>query len=100
LKPDLLMPTNGVYATWTWLDGKRIASVTSIGLRPTFEDTPPIPRAEPHLLDFHQNIYGKILKLEFVDFLRPEERFSSVKLLLAQIEIDILKTREILSHDQ
>ena len=100
LKPNMLVPTNGVYATWSWLEGKRYASVTSIGLRPTFEDTPPVPRAEPHLLDFHQNIYGKLLKLDFIDFIRPEERFSSINLLLAQIEQDILKTREILAHDQ
>jgi riboflavin kinase / FMN adenylyltransferase len=100
LKPDLLVPVNGVYATWTWLDGIRYPSVTSIGLRPTFKDTPPIPRAEPYLLDFHRNIYGKILKLDFVQFIRSEERFASIDLLLAQIQKDILKTREILSHDQ
>ena len=95
---QVLTPANGVYMTWAYLEGKKYQSVTSVGLRPTFEDTPPIPRVEPHLLDFDQNIYGKYLKLEFVEFIRPEIRFQSIDALLDQIKEDIRKTREVLSN--
>jgi riboflavin kinase/FMN adenylyltransferase len=56
------------------------------------------PRVEPYILDFNQNLYGKELKLEFVQHLRDEVRFDNVAELLKQIQIDILMTREVLQN--
>ena len=56
----------------------------------------PAPVIEAHLLDFSQDLYWKPVKLEFVEYLRPEEKYASVEALLEQIRRDIKKTRKIL----
>jgi riboflavin kinase / FMN adenylyltransferase len=96
--PEKLLPSNGVYATWIYVDGQRLSAVTNIGYRPTFENRVVEPRVEPYILDFNQNLYGKELKLEFVQHLRDEVRFDNVAELLKQIQIDILLTREVLQN--
>jgi riboflavin kinase/FMN adenylyltransferase len=97
---ERLLPVNGIYATWVWLDGKRYRSVTNVGIRPTFEYGPVIPRVEAHILDFNQDIYDKTIKLEFASFLRPEERFIDINLLIKQMHLDIEKTRQVLTDGQ
>jgi len=95
--PEQLLPKPGVYSTWAWLADRRIASVTNIGYRPTFENRPPEPRLEAHLLDFEEDIYGQELCIEFVAALRPEQRFSGPQELVQQIQKDSLHSREILN---
>ena len=93
------VPLNGVYACWAVLGEKRIRAVVNIGLRPTFTDptTPVLARVEAHLLDFAADLYGQNLSLEFVDRLRPEQKFSSIEALVAQIQSDINTARNILT---
>ena len=91
-----LIPANGVYATWAWVEGKRYLAATNVGVRPMFTPDLPAPIIEAHLLDFNHDLYGKQVKLEFVEYLRPEEKYSSVEALLEQINRDIEKTRKIL----
>lgn len=93
---ERLLPAMGVYATRANINGKTYLSVTNVGVRPTFENPLPFPRVEPHLLDTSETFYGKYLTLEFVEYIRPEVRFPDSKALVAQIQLDILKTREIL----
>jgi riboflavin kinase/FMN adenylyltransferase len=97
---EQLLPRNGVYATWAWVEGSRRPSVTNIGFRPTFDSPIPAPRVEALLLDFDQDLYGKTVRLEFVRFLRPERRFDSVEALLDQITDDRGKAKEILAYDR
>ena len=80
------------------MDGQRFAAVTNVGMRPTFASTPPLPRVEALLLDFDRDLYGKTVRLEFVRFLRPEQRFASVDALLAQIREDRIRAQEELKH--
>ncbi|MBT7015675.1 MAG: bifunctional riboflavin kinase/FAD synthetase [Anaerolineae bacterium] len=96
IKAEKITPKNGVYATWAILQGKKHSAVTNIGIRPTF--TPDKERAniETHILGFSKNIYGEELKLELVERLRDEKKFSSVNELLQQIHADIEKAQEIL----
>jgi len=91
-----LIPANGIYATWAWVDGKKYPAATSIGVRPTFTPEESVSHVEAHLLDFKRDLYGQLIKLEFVEYLRPEEKFPSAEGLLEQIQRDIEKTREIL----
>ena len=63
---------------------------------PTFTPEESISHVEAHLLDFEKDLYGQQIRLEFVEYLRPEERYPSVEELLEQISRDIEKTREIL----
>jgi len=94
---DKVIPANGVYACWAWVAGERYPAATNIGINPTFTPDKETPNVEAHLLDFDRNLYGQELKLEFVDHLRDELRFSSVEALLEQIHADIGRTREILA---
>lgn len=96
--PERVLPASGVYATWAWLGQQRFISVTNVGLRPTFADQPPRPRVEAHILDFEQDIYGREVRLEFIEYLRPEQRFASAAELVKQIHEDIAHTREVLSN--
>jgi riboflavin kinase/FMN adenylyltransferase len=66
----------------------------NIGFRPTFEGK--ARTIEAHLLDFDRDIYFHELSLEFVEFLRPERRFSSPQELASQLEADRNKVRQTL----
>jgi riboflavin kinase/FMN adenylyltransferase len=93
-----VLPAYGVYACRAWVNGQSHSAATSLGVRPTFFDAnPPAPTIEAHLLDFNQDLYGQEVKLEFIEYLRPEEKYATVEALLEQIGRDIEKTREILS---
>jgi riboflavin kinase/FMN adenylyltransferase len=96
LWPEWMLPENGVYAGWAMVAGEPHAAVINIGLRPTFEASPVPIRLEAHLLDFNQDLYGRIVRIEFVERLRNEQRFPSVDALLAQIQEDIRSARGIL----
>jgi riboflavin kinase/FMN adenylyltransferase len=91
-----LLPANGVYATWAWVDSKRHPSVTNIGIHPTFTPEKQSVNIETHLLDLDDNLYGQQVKLEFVEHLRGEKKFSSVDALVDQIRTDINHSKEFL----
>jgi riboflavin kinase / FMN adenylyltransferase len=92
-----VLPAFGIYACRAWVDGAAYPAATSIGVRPTFyASDPPAPTIEAHLLDFNHDLYGQEVKLEFVQYLRPEEKYSSVQALLEQIHKDISQTRLVL----
>ncbi len=93
--PDRLIPAKGVYATRAIVNGRTYASVTNIGVRPTFDNPLPIPRVEPHLLDMQDQLYQQQLTLEFIDFLRGEKKFETPQELIAQIQRDVDQTRQI-----
>lgn len=89
-----VLPAFGIYACRAWVDGASFPAATSIGVRPTFyKDSPPAPTIEAHLLDFSRDIYGLEVKLEFVEYLRSEEKYDSVQALRDQIQKDIEHTR-------
>jgi riboflavin kinase / FMN adenylyltransferase len=92
-----LIPANGIYATWAWVGGKKYRAATSIGIRPTFTPEESVPHVEAHILDFEKDLYGHPIKLEFVEYLRPEEKFPSVEALIEQIHADIARARKILN---
>lgn len=91
-------PAVGVYACMAEVEGVRRQAVTNIGFRPTFEDELRVPVVEAHLLDYEGELYGKEIKLEFVDRLRDEMRFSGPGALLEQIELDIRHARSLLEE--
>lgn len=85
---------NGVYATKTIVDGKEYQSITNIGVIPTFLDQNDI-KVESHILDFSDDIYGKLIQILVFEFIRPEQKFADIGALKNQISEDIEKTREI-----
>lgn len=95
---EKILPSNGVYACWAWLNGQPHQAAVNVGVRPQFHDGTGPPRVEAYLLDFDSDLYGLDVRLEFVARLREERKFSSVAALLAQIRQDVGLTREILDR--
>src|SRR6185503_3386438 len=79
-----LLPPNGVYATTVIVDGTFRAGLTNIGVRPTFGETTTV--IETYVLNYSGDLYGKPVRLAFVQRLRDERRFPDVDALKAQIE--------------
>ena len=90
--PGTVLPKNGVYLTRTEIDGLFRCGITNIGKRPTvevrdyFETTFSISLGD---------LYGKKIRVEFFDFIRPEEKFGSIDNMAAQIFKDIEAARSL-----
>ncbi|HEX4925410.1 MAG TPA: bifunctional riboflavin kinase/FAD synthetase, partial [Bdellovibrionales bacterium] len=93
------LPAIGVYATWTWVRGRRYRSATNVGRNPTFQDDGPVS-VESYILDFDDYIYGEDVRVEFVERLRAEQKFSSVDELKSQMTKDVDSAKSILSRDE
>jgi riboflavin kinase/FMN adenylyltransferase len=92
-----VLPANGIYAGWAWVNGKKYPAATNVGVRPTFIPNLPAPTIEAHLLDFNRDLYGQHVTMEFVEYLRPEQKYDSVEALLDQIRMDVARTRDVLA---
>src|ERR1700722_11935019 len=90
-----LFPPNGVYAAKAWFRESEYGGVVNIGVRPTIENESGERILELYLFDFDQQIYGEDVEVAFLDYLRPEQKFSGVTELQAQIQRDADKAREI-----
>jgi riboflavin kinase/FMN adenylyltransferase len=97
VNPEMMIPNDGIYATWAVIGGQRLPSATSIGIRPTFGLRDRV--IEVHVMDFNQDIYGAEIGVEFVDKLRDQETFTSVEALVEQIGQDVANARKTLELD-
>ena len=82
-----VIPQRGVYASRAVLFGKRYPAVTNIGTDPTVGGKQ--LSIETYLIGFEGNIYGAELEIEFLSWIRSEERFASMEELSNQIRSDI-----------
>ncbi|CCG09167.1 bifunctional riboflavin kinase/FAD synthetase [Pararhodospirillum photometricum] len=93
-------PRAGVYAVTAGLDGgldtKFLPGVANFGRRPTFGAGDPI--LEVHLFDATPDLYGRHVRVRFHHFLRPEQTFSGLEALRAQIENDVAQARALLAN--
>ncbi|QEG33147.1 bifunctional riboflavin kinase/FAD synthetase [Bythopirellula goksoeyrii] len=94
---DTLLPGVGVYAGRAWLNTTSYPAAIHIGPNPTFGEA--ALKVEIHLLDFHDVLYGQPLEVEFVDQIRNTCTFESEASLVAQLEQDVHRTREITSRE-
>ncbi len=92
--PEKKIPAVGVYATLVHLKDNVMQGITNVGFRPTFEHQEK-PNIETFIFDFDGNIYGEEMRLDFVQKIRDEQKFSGVDALLAQIERDKITARKI-----
>ena len=88
-----LIPKNGVYATRARFGNRIRYGITNVGLRPTVDGQTLC--AETNIFDFEGDLYGKTVTVEFLEFIRPEQKFTSVDELKAQVELDIEKATKI-----
>ena len=91
IDPTYVTPKAGVYHTCCYIKGKRYESVTNVGDHPTYSDNN--FNAETHVIDYDGNLYGKIVKIEFIKFIRDIKKFSSFDELKKQIEQDIKEVK-------
>jgi riboflavin kinase/FMN adenylyltransferase len=88
--PALICPGHGVYAARA--DGA--CAAVSVGVRPTFGDGQAV-LVEAYLLDREVDLYGALLRLDFLHRLRGEQRFDSTQALIEQMERDVRETRRL-----
>lgn len=91
-------PRLGVYAAHVWLGDERYNSIINLGIKPTFQNEAALPVLEAHIFDFDQDIYGQSARVDFLAYIRPEQKFSSVHELVGQIREDADKARELLAE--
>lgn len=89
---DYIHPQYGVYASIVTVDQQRYFSVSNIGRKPTLQISSPL--LETHLFGFDQDLYGRYIEVELVDFLRQEKRFDSANDLSSQITKDCLTAKQ------
>jgi riboflavin kinase/FMN adenylyltransferase len=89
-----LVPQDGVYAVWVYYNAEKLRGMLNIGNRPTVDGT--YKTIEVNILDFNKEIYGENLKVEFVQKVRPEQKFNGLDALKAQIAQDKLTVSDIL----
>lgn len=91
---DQMRPlADGVYAAYAHVDGKRYKAAVNVGVAATFADRA-TATCEVHLLDFDGDIYGKYMKVEFIEWLRPMRKFDNVQELIATVKGNIDWVRE------
>lgn len=86
-KKGYVLPKNGVYLTRMLWNGRNYFGITNVGTRPTFYDDSAV-FVECHILDFEGDMYGKEIRVEFLDNIRDEHKFPDMESLKKQISKD------------
>ncbi|MCH8898245.1 MAG: bifunctional riboflavin kinase/FAD synthetase [Chloroflexi bacterium] len=98
LPADIILPGDGIYATWAVINGQRHPAATSIGTRPTFGLTERL--VEVYVLDFDADLYDQTIGVEFVAKLRDQETFPDVEALVQQVNQDVADARTALARNE
>ena len=89
---------NGVYASKVYVDGEEYSAMTNVGVRPSVDGSKRL--LEAHLFDFKGLLYGLKLRVELLEKIRDERKFSSVDELREQIAKDFNKIKELMANGQ
>ena len=90
-------PRFGVYAVRGRLeDGRLLDGVANLGTRPMF--APPRELLEPYFFDFDDDLYGRKVEVELIEFLRVEQEYDGIDALKAQIARDCVRARAALGR--
>jgi riboflavin kinase/FMN adenylyltransferase len=87
-----LLPCYGVYLVKLSFDKKGFYGLANVGIKPTFGKY--LPKVEVYLFDMEINLYQQLVQVEFIRFIRPENRFSGPEALKKQIarDVEVAKT--------
>lgn len=83
----------GVYAGETIIDNKKYTAIINYGDRPTFNEKKAI--LEAHIIDFDGDIYGREVKIDFIEFIRDIKAFSSIEELKTQLKKDLILAKNL-----
>jgi riboflavin kinase/FMN adenylyltransferase len=86
---------HGIYAVRVYTGGERHDGAAYLGTRPTYDDGMPV--LEVFLFDFDGDLYGRQIEVEFIDFIRADRKFDSSAALIAQMQADVARARDILA---
>lgn len=89
------MLLNGVYICWALLGKQRYPAVCNVGYQPTVNSFR--KKIEVHILDFQGDLYGQLLRVEFLEKIRNEKKFNDLSELIANIKHDIMVARQYFS---
>ena len=92
--PGVLIPKAGIYAATARVEGREVPAAVSIGVRPTFTDDGDL-RIEAHLIGWDGDLYGRRLRLSFLERLRDEVKFDSAEDLQKQMRADVEQVERI-----
>ncbi|MBQ8623220.1 MAG: bifunctional riboflavin kinase/FAD synthetase [Oscillospiraceae bacterium] len=87
------LPKSGVYSTRCIIDNKLYKSVTDIGTKPTVAGDQSMI-IETHVFDFDDDVYGKTVRVEFLEYFRSEQKFDTFDELKQTILNDITRRKE------
>ncbi|MGN0874311.1 MAG: riboflavin biosynthesis protein RibF [Akkermansia sp.] len=93
LPPHSAVPPAGAYAVACRHAGRLLFGVADLGFRPSIREAEKLLRLETHFFDFSGDLYGQPLTVALLHFLRPEQKFSSLSALQAQIQRDSAAAR-------
>jgi riboflavin kinase/FMN adenylyltransferase len=91
IETTCLLPLDGIYATWAYLNNKCYPSVTNIGKRPTFGEYE--RTIEVFIIGFKGNLYRHCLKIDIIERLRYEQKFATTGALQDQIADDVKQAK-------
>ncbi len=97
---NYLRPAYGIYAVRGRLPansvfgGRVLGGAANLGVRPSFD--PPKELLEPYFFDFSGDLYGQVIEVELIDFIRPEAKFDGMDALMAQMAKDVETARALL----
>ena len=83
---DKIIPRNGVYLVKSIIDNQDIYGMMNIGYNPTFNNKS--KKIETHFFNLNRNLYGKIIKIELLEYIREEKRFETINDLIQRLELD------------
>lgn len=85
---EKLLPPNGVYYSYAWVDGIRYPAISNVGCKPTVSDEPSVG-VETYIYNFDKNVYGREIAVELLCHKRTEMKFGSTEELKEQMREDI-----------
>lgn len=93
---NYLRPAYGIYAVRGRLpDGRMLDGVANLGIRPSFD--PPQELLESFFFDFSGDLYGRVIEVQLIEYLRPEAKFDDLESLKAQMDRDAAQARALLA---
>jgi riboflavin kinase/FMN adenylyltransferase len=92
-----LIPRIGVYAVEVIINEKKYSGMMSIGKNPTVTEDESI-KLEVNIFDFDEDIYGKNIRVNFIDYIRDEKKFDTLDELVKQLDLDKESTNKIINE--
>jgi len=89
---EYIVPRLGVYAVIVNFDKFKKKGIANVGYRPTFNGQNLL--LEVNIFGINMNLYNKVIKVNFIKFIRPEKKFKSLEVLKKQIKTDINQVKK------